>query len=469
MTKKQNYIKPVYLLLILFLLVVTLISGQSMLSAFADSPSFTGALEDLRKDESFSESNYPYVADDCSLQVIEIAEGSKNELFIYVFQPSFTTLKKPLIATCLNMSLTSDISDTALYNLTFCNSDGAFQKYAVDGVTVSDAEERYYIITSIYRPWDELLDDPPEGDNTISEVAFKVGKFYTVTTNTDGTRKYSFQEQDVVTITEKYVGFLQYSDGFKWMQAKHCRSHYVAFSTDRQIDELYEAEISYEGVRHNIITAQGKVTEYDFPAGNTKIINYKDTGENDADWFLGRKYSWQRIEKAGDFIADPINDLKPEVREQIENKQWVFRFLETTVESAGAAPVSHTTSYTIISDVTILRLKFLSGVKVYNLGVVDNKQTGGNTPGNNNTDEYATLLEWLARVIGIPEWLVIVLIVIIALLVVALVFFVLSFFFPIFGIILRFAGKALAWLITAPFKGIAALVRKIKDKKDGGS
>ena len=39
-------------------------------------------------------------------------------------------------------------------------------------------------------------------------------------------------------------------------------------------------------------------------------------------------------------------------------------------------------SYTLVGDVTILRLKFETDGITYNLGVIDNKQTGGKEPSN---------------------------------------------------------------------------------------
>ena len=59
-------------------------------------------MEDLLKDENFGRNAYPAVADDYSLKIIQIAESSDKELFIYVYQPSHDT--KDLTATAVNMS-----------------------------------------------------------------------------------------------------------------------------------------------------------------------------------------------------------------------------------------------------------------------------------------------------------------------------------------------------------------------------
>ena len=59
--------------------------------------------------------------------------------------------------------------------------------------------------------------------------------------------------------------------------------------------------------------------------------------------------------------------------------KWVLRFAETEYTSSASAYV-YVQNGTRISDVTILRLKFETDGVVYNLGVVDNKQTSSTTP-----------------------------------------------------------------------------------------
>ena len=71
--------KYIWLVLVLLLLF----PPGSLPSAHAEGKEYTGVLEDLQKDESFSESYYPVVADDYSLQMVQIAESSDKELFVY--------------------------------------------------------------------------------------------------------------------------------------------------------------------------------------------------------------------------------------------------------------------------------------------------------------------------------------------------------------------------------------------------
>ena len=74
---------------------------------YAETASYTDVLDDLRKDENFSPALYPEVADDYSLQVIQIAESQDRELFVYVYQPC--QIVYPLVATDINMSLSDKV------------------------------------------------------------------------------------------------------------------------------------------------------------------------------------------------------------------------------------------------------------------------------------------------------------------------------------------------------------------------
>ena len=49
---------------------------------------YTDVLEDLQTDENFDESKYYANSEDTSLSVIQIAESSNGELFVYVYRPS---------------------------------------------------------------------------------------------------------------------------------------------------------------------------------------------------------------------------------------------------------------------------------------------------------------------------------------------------------------------------------------------
>lgn len=83
MARKQKYRKLLYMLLTLFLLVVTIVGGRGVFPVFAYTSNYTSVLTDLQKDSNFNVDNYPYKADDYSIQVIQIAESVNGELFVW--------------------------------------------------------------------------------------------------------------------------------------------------------------------------------------------------------------------------------------------------------------------------------------------------------------------------------------------------------------------------------------------------
>lgn len=475
----------IVLLIILLALITFNIFVSVSMSVYADTPNSTNVLADLQKDPNFKVSDYKDKADDYSIQVIQIAESTAKEFLIYTYQPCQRTCY--LLATCVNMSLSEDVQGTKLYDLEFLSNEGVFCKYKVKDVVVADTDYRYYNITSICRAWNKDLDDPSGNDNTINEVAFNVGRLYKAST-IDGKVSYSYEIKETIEIINPYTGFLQYSNGFKFYSSS-CRSHYIAFNTDKKIDELYEADVSFvsQSVTRTIGGTSGDKYEYGQKISHPKVfIEKKDKGETPADGIFSKKYEWERIEKTEDFVKDPDNDLKSDVKEKLKPTKWVLRFYETdytykTGSSSGLITYD-TEKYTAIEQVTVLRLKFRTGVKIYDLGTVSSKITGSNiAPDNKNTDELDPLgwlwrkLCELADKLGIPVWVIILFIVIIFL---AVLLPVLSLIFPVVGQVLKIVLKAviktlewllklLCWIITLPIKGIVWIVNKCK--KGGGS
>ena len=140
-------------------------------------------MEDLSRGENFNLDDYPAITDVTddsvySLQVIQVAESSDNELFLYVYQPGNAV--RDLEATSVNMSITAD--DTVNYHdyeLKLLSTDTVFDKYLVIGVTVPKSVVRFYNIAAIRRLYNSEIDSPTGNDNTIVEVACEVGKKWT--------------------------------------------------------------------------------------------------------------------------------------------------------------------------------------------------------------------------------------------------------------------------------------------------
>ena len=118
---------------------------------------YTSVVKDLQKDESFNVEAYPSNAEDYSMQVIQIAESVNKELFLYVYQPSDEV--KELTAT--KVSLSTAINENfypLLYDLTLISTEGVFDKYKVEGLTVKDDAVRYYSIVRLQRDFDETIE-----------------------------------------------------------------------------------------------------------------------------------------------------------------------------------------------------------------------------------------------------------------------------------------------------------------------
>ena len=275
---------------------------------------------------------------------------------------------------------------------------------------------------------------------------------------------YSCAGTERITVTDKYCGHFRYYDGYKLYKSA-CDSHYIAFSTDYYIQTLLEAEVAFvtQDYTCNITSIPnppdmggGSTSFYDYdyadPVPRQVTVTADQQGSNDGDGLFGVKYLWDRIEKVSDFLNSEKDNLTEAARTQIQGKQWILRFVDlpyTLTPHLGGSEEKGTK----VTKETILRLEFETNGERYNLGVVDNKQTGGNDP--SNKPNVPNLWDWLAAVTGIPAWVWQMLAVIIPLLI--LLFILAIFFAPVRDIL-----GGVWFVITLPFRGIAALIRKIR-------
>ena len=105
-------------LIALFFIVLFLISFAvgGVGNAYAYSVNNVEVLDDLTKDKTFNLGDYPQKEGDYSLKVFQIAESTDGKLYIYVYQPCY---KFELLATSINMSLSEEPDDAALYTLKY--------------------------------------------------------------------------------------------------------------------------------------------------------------------------------------------------------------------------------------------------------------------------------------------------------------------------------------------------------------
>lgn len=180
-------------------------------------------------------------------------------------------------------------------------------------------------------------------------------------------------------------------------------------------------------------------------------------------------FSFKRIQSVSDFLASEETTnvykcgvfdvtekrtLTDEAKAELSDKAWVLRFVETPRVSKTTLNGTGYTS-TLIGDVTILRLKFVTDGVTYNLGVVDNKQTGGSDPVNNTETKIGlnSTFSWI----------------LLAILFVVLLIVLLPFLPTILSVIVKvivWIVKAVFWIVALPIRGIAALIRTIKERRE---
>lgn len=383
--------------LTLCLAVAFFLCSFQLTAVYAQTNGYSGVLYDLEKSENFNMSDYPARQGDYSLNVITLAESENGELFVYVYQPSGQS--KNLRASSVNISLgTGDELSFKNYKLRLIDAEDVFYKYAVAGLTVSLLPKRYYSVSSIFRPFDESIDEQAEDGNKITEVVYEVAKQYCFTLK-DGAPYVEVVDIQTIEVTDKFVGFVRYSDGFK-LYVGACDSHFVAFNTDKPMDKLLEADVYYtsQSYSYSFVTLVGESHTFGEKQDNYAYLTYTDRVEHNGGGLFAGTYSWDRIETVDEFISEnegwqnvysgaiiDINvgsEITEEGKAALKGKKWVLRFAETGY-SLNSGYGSVTSFSTLVGDVTILRLKFETNGEVYNLGVIDNKQTGSDKPVNN--------------------------------------------------------------------------------------
>lgn len=400
--------------------------------AYATTTIYTDVLDDLTKDPSFNVADYPaeYPSDKSGykLEVIQVAESNEDELFVYVYQSSAVAKKLTAISIDISTTVYEEIAFHN-YHLKLLNRHGVFAKYLVEGLTVQREGTRYYAISDILRAWDKDLDKAASGGNTISEVPYTVAKQWKFE-DVNGKTSVLVVDIETIEVTDKFCGFVRYPDGFNLFKDGACDSHFVAFNTDRPIDTLLEADVYYtcqDWERYGsgyVGTGGGWVTLYKDPTFSNKgekevTVKSEQRVEHSGGGLFAGSFIWNRIESITDFIAGVdfnqqvysgafidvslASKLTDSAKTELKGKKWVLRFLETPYVHTETPIVGTSVSYsyhetgTIVGDVKILRLKFVTDGHTYNLGVVDNKQSGDPDNPVNDTQYNVEPKNWLQR------------------------------------------------------------------------
>ncbi|MBQ7326388.1 MAG: hypothetical protein IJW93_02800 [Clostridia bacterium] len=374
---------------IVLLLSLMLTFFLPLTASAAATTSYSAVIDDLYQDSSFDINSYPGNATDYSLDVIQIAEGENGELFVYVYNPSDSRvdLKASMINIAFDHPSDSDI-DFSLYPLTWLSSYGTLDKYIVNGFAMSDEEVRYYSIATVYRPFVESLGDvhDAETDDVTNYKGYAVNCSWACGTDENGNYFCNASLMNTVDVTIHAIGFTRYDGGFDIVNYDNeaIDSHFVAFSIDNFTDvrHIYDAEISfYSQVRtyayssltqEKTLNSEGDPVYHELTIRDTDSVTTDFTGTL-ADLF-GFSYSWNRISTVEQFKSDTEEQtntfVSSEQEASLSKAQFVFRFYETEYSEWEEMLTLCGQRGTEVTEVTILRLKFLSGTTTYNLGVV---------------------------------------------------------------------------------------------------
>lgn len=404
-------LKRIALAVVLTLLTVFsfLLPAVKTASAAETETVYSEVVDDLIKNGNFDTSLYPNDPLDMSMQLIQVAESSDKELFLYVYQPSDSV--KELVATSVNLSATTDDTlDSHLYSLTLVSTVGVFDKYVVDDLVVPDSVVRYYKISSILRPWDASIDPALDNDNTISEVSYDIGKKFTAF-NIGEDVFYSCEDFETIRVTGKYVGFLRYYDERKRPNGFYddLDSFFVGFSTERKVENLLSAKITAEiytvtekwHYYASVAVGQGSSISEPKEQEFTVVRGEEDDFKTSA-WFYDETYVWDQIQTKEEFYSQDGADFSNVLKAESVNIDWVLRFYNAPIKVdedifLGFGKKTITTFH--VSDVSILELTFKSDGEIFVVGVVDNVQTGGNKPAgvfNKPDDDW-----WLSLIVGL--------------------------------------------------------------------
>lgn len=357
---------------------------------------YSDVFKDLSKDESFDIRDYPTLTYDelgntGLLNVIQIAETDEKELCIYVYQPTSETLE----IKANSVSISSEFSSNGqnlnplIYDLELVSSYDVFYKYLVKDYKVSSEAYRYYNIVSIYRPFNESIDEAITG-GFVETVGMAVGQQWCCYYLNDNLI-YEMNTFNTLDVDINYIDFLELLNGFTLGNIlgsfKYGRLYYIAFNVnDYIVQKIYDAKLNYQIRKHTETWAPFVGTEHIYGEYENSYItlNSSDKGTFEGEGLGGKKHTWNRILSTSDFIIDMEEQditFTEEAKTEILKNQWVFAFLETETTTL-TYDGGYTNIYYDVDNVKILRLHFLDiNNKIYDLGVVSNGVSPDNIPG----------------------------------------------------------------------------------------
>ncbi len=465
---KKRLNKFVYIISAFVLFVVTLVltGGAVVLPviANADTIGADSVITDLSKDDTFTTSDYPIKRGDYSLNVIQIGESANGELFIYVYQPSGDNKTKATTISIAEQLNNSDELQPVLYSLKLVDRSLTLYKYKVEKFAVSNAKERFYNLIMIQRPFISGVDNESGNGTTTDRKAYGIGQYWYATTDKSKNVSYKMLNVEVVEIINPFASRIRNkkasSSNFYYQD-----NYYIAFSTNRNIDNLLSATVSYRiqdyFYKENNVLGFDSTSFWEKSVFSNEKLREKDIYANEVidleqQGFtllfglidLNEKYSWGRIQSSADFIKNA--GASSSDNDEVKKLQWVLMFDEVSVyqyQSTGGLISRVEENGQIIDNVTVLRLEFIENGITYNLGTVSDTVSGEhNFGGSVSSDKDKNILWWV--------WLIVA---VVALFIIGLLCALIK---PLFNGV-KFVLKWLWYIVSAPFRFIAWLIQKI--------
>lgn len=464
MKKQKTFSQRTCAFLIVALLLFELAVGFFGIRASAASQ-YSSPLEDLEATGNFDATDYPDIATDYSIQVIALAESVDGELYVYVYQPCAATKLLTATSITIDAPINDESRNFRIYSLTLLGVQGVFHKYRVNSLTLRETPVRKYSVSEIFRAFDSKIDIAPDF-NTISEKAYPVGKMWTLS-DAGSTTSTEVVYEDVIDVTEKHIGYVKYDkgsviDAFLGYTSQ-IHSHYIAFSTDRPIDKIFEVDVYFKTQSVNTYpeenaglwteTTRGPKEEHYITLTSSQVLEINTSG------FHPDYYKYKRIQSVDAFLEMEKQDITNQ--DGLEGKEWILRFYETTWSDTitstgsggmdgGVGVLQGSARRTEVTDVALLRIEYEYDGVVYNLGVVDDMQTGSKeADGSHGGMTVEDLLGLILGAIGL-----VLIFTVFWPFVTPLISAFFNFLWFGFKALLRFAF----WLITLPFKLIGRLL-----------
>ncbi len=446
-----------FLIGIIILLILVVLMFLAPLNAHASNIDEETVLNDLKQDPNFNIEDYPDDYKDYSLQVIQLAETKENELVVYAYQPSDKNID--LLGTKISISYGFSQNGKGLkpklYDLSLLSSNGVFDKYLIKDFPVPGDSQRYYNIVSIFREFNEVIDEDKTIDNDYydrADISFSVGQQWYIYDIND-IKGYEMATFNTLTIDTVFGSKFEFNSGLTWGNFSGvCEKGdcwYIAFNCEEYvIKHIYDADMSYskQYIEKTSLGAAGSTFKEGDPEENIPVrLTDQDVMTYTGIGLLASTYKWNRILSSSEFIKNVEKNkvvINEDAKKKIQQSQWVFTYAITERNYIPGGNGYYVESYYNVYDVGILRLHFLdvSG-KIYDLGIVNSlidptdKSSGY---GKATLDALEEFFEKLFMMLGIV--------------ILYLILIVLSNFFPPLKFILELIVNAIVFTISLPFK-----------------